>query len=47
MNYLSVEGNIEIILIYGESARNVDGADRPRSRATIHRIVKQFTTKEV
>lgn len=54
MSYLSLEKKIEIILIYGESARNLDNAvalyaerfpDKPRSRATIHRVVNQFTTE--
>lgn len=54
MSYLSLEEKIEIILIYGESARNLDNAvtlyaerfpDKPRSRATIHRVVNQFTTE--
>lgn len=54
MDYLSLEEKVEIILIYGESGRNIDEAvtlyadrfpDRPRSRATFFRLVKQFTTE--
>ncbi|CAH0553446.1 unnamed protein product [Brassicogethes aeneus] len=54
MEYLAVQEKIEIVLIYGEAARNVDVAvglyaerfpDGPRSRATIYRVVKQFTTE--
>lgn len=53
MEALSVQEKIEMILIYGESDRNIDDAvnlyaerfpDRVRSRASFYRVVRQFTT---
>lgn len=54
MEYLTLQEKIEMILIYGESGRNVDVAvalyaqrfpDSVRSRASFFRVVKQFKTE--